>query len=57
MLATKEHILVEASPVDAIWGIGLAVDDPQLANPQQWRGQNLLGFILMRVRTVLRQPS
>lgn len=57
LLATKEHILVEASPVDTIWGIGMAADDPQLTNPQQWCGQNLLGFILMRVRTALRQPS
>ncbi|MGN6746782.1 NADAR domain-containing protein, partial [Neisseria sp. P0024.S002] len=44
---------VEASPVDAIWGIGLAQDDPRAQNPLQWRGLNLLGFALMKVRDEL----
>ena len=44
------RILVEASPVDSIWGIGLAQDDPHAENPLQWQGLNLLGFALMKVR-------
>ena len=47
---TGSRVLVEASPVDKIWGIGLAQDDEKVNNPNQWRGLNLLGFALMRVR-------
>jgi ribA/ribD-fused uncharacterized protein len=51
---TKERILVEASPVDAIWGIGMASDHKDIHNPEKWRGLNLLGFALMEVREELR---
>jgi len=54
LLQTKERVLVEASPVDSIWGIGLAADDERAANPRQWNGLNLLGFALMEVRDLLR---
>jgi ribA/ribD-fused uncharacterized protein len=54
LLRTKERILVEASPVDSIWGIGLAADDARAENPRQWNGLNLLGFALMEVRDMLR---
>ncbi|MFE6921310.1 NADAR family protein [Nocardia sp. NPDC057663] len=54
LLGTGARVLVEASPVDRIWGIGLAADDPRAADPAQWRGLNLLGFALMRARSVLR---
>ncbi|WP_369935906.1 NADAR family protein [Xanthomonas tesorieronis] len=47
---TGSRILVEASPVDAIWGIGLAHDDARASNPNLWPGLNLLGFALMQVR-------
>ena len=47
---TGDRILVEASPVDRVWGIGLAQDDEKVNNPNQWRGLNLLGFALMQVR-------
>ncbi|MFD1141498.1 NADAR family protein [Larkinella insperata] len=53
LLRTKEQILVEASPVDPIWGIGLASDHPDRATPVKWPGQNLLGFALMEVRDEL----
>lgn len=45
-----QRVLVEASPVDPIWGIGLAQDDPRAHDPAQWQGHNLLGFALMEVR-------
>ncbi len=47
---TGNRILVEASPADRIWGIGLAQDDEKINNPNQWQGLNLLGFALMQVR-------
>lgn len=50
---TGARVLVEASPVDKIWGIGLAADDPDAENPAGWQGLNLLGFALMEVRSRL----
>jgi len=57
LLGTGERVLVEASPIDRIWGIGLSRDDPAAADPYRWQGLNLLGFALMRVRERLRQQS
>ncbi len=57
LLATGDHVLVEASPVDRVWGIGLAADDKKAANPLLWRGENLLGFALMRARDRLRDKT
>ncbi|WP_324670763.1 NADAR family protein [Hymenobacter sp. GOD-10R] len=53
LLNTKNRVLVEASPVDRIWGIGLAADDEKAENPKRWNGLNLLGFALMEARDVL----
>ena len=53
LAGTADRVLVEASPSDRIWGIGLAADDPRAVNPEKWRGLNLLGFALMEVRRVL----
>ncbi|MFC3351280.1 NADAR family protein [Streptomyces echinoruber] len=50
LLGTGERVLVEASPVDRVWGIGLAADDEAAADPERWRGDNLLGFALMEAR-------
>jgi ribA/ribD-fused uncharacterized protein len=54
LLATGEAILVEASPTDTVWGIGLAAENPDARVPSRWRGLNLLGFALMRAREILR---
>lgn len=53
LLATRGTELVEASPFDRIWGVGLSADDPRIDDPANWRGPNLLGRILTRVRDEL----
>ncbi|MFI6916570.1 NADAR family protein [Streptosporangium sp. NPDC050284] len=55
LLGTGERVLVEASPVDRVWGIGLAADDERAERPELWPGLNLLGFALMEVRQALRR--
>ncbi|MEV0373436.1 NADAR family protein [Streptomyces sp. NPDC050636] len=50
LLGTNSRVLVEASPLDRIWGIGLAADDDRAEDPARWRGLNLLGFALMEAR-------
>lgn len=55
LLGTGEHVLVEASPVDQVWGTGVAADSPHAKNPEEWTGLNLLGFALMEVRSQLRE--
>jgi ribA/ribD-fused uncharacterized protein len=54
ILSTGCRVLVEASPVDHIWGIGLASHDPKARMLEEWKGENLLGFALMEVRDQLR---
>ena len=53
LVGTKNRVLVEASPRDAIWGIGMSQDDEGVNNPNVWKGQNLLGYALMEVRDQL----
>ena len=57
LLDTKDRVLVEASPVDKIWGIGMAQENEHAENPRLWKGQNLLGFALMEVRDRLRNEK
>ena len=50
LLETEDRILVEASPFDVIWGVGLREDDDDILDEHNWKGQNLLGKALMEVR-------
>lgn len=54
LAGTGSRVLVEASPRDRVWGIGLAADDERARSPERWQGLNLLGFSLMEVRRQLR---
>ena len=51
LLSTGDAILAEASPKDVIWGIGLDAAAASEVSPSDWPGQNLLGRILMELRT------
>lgn len=53
LVATKNRVLVEASPYDRVWGVGLSADNENIKQPQRWQGENLLGFALMKVRSQL----
>lgn len=53
LISTKDSILVEASPYDKIWGIGMSANNENIENPLLWQGLNLLGFALMEVRDEL----
>lgn len=57
LLGTGDAVLVEASPYDRIWGIGLSASAPGADDPAAWRGLNLLGFALMDVREALLHDS
>lgn len=50
LLATGDTIIAEASPYDLVWGIGFTADQPEAVDQTKWRGQNLLGKVLMKVR-------
>lgn len=54
ILSTGEKEIVEASPTDRIWGIGLSLDDDRVEDKSQWRGENLLGKACMAARDYIR---
>ena len=56
LLDTGDQVLVEASPIDTIWAVGMAEEHPDITHPGRWRGLNLLGFALMVARKRLRNP-
>lgn len=53
LLGTGDATLVEASPKDSIWGVGLKEGDRDILDPDKWKGENLLGKALMEVRSKL----
>ena len=55
LLDTGDAIIVEATEFDRYWGSGLNIMDNAHSNPTAWRGENVLGQILMKVRETLRE--
>jgi len=53
LCATGESRIAEASPRDRVWGIGLGETDPDALDQSKWKGTNLLGGVLERVRAEL----
>ena len=53
LLSTGDKILVEASPYDKIWGIGLGENHVGIENPENWMGLNLLGKAITEVKNDL----
>lgn len=49
----KDKILVEASAIDPIWGVGLWEDDVAILDEANWKGQNLLGIAVMGAREMI----
>ncbi len=57
LVGTGDRVLVEASPRDRIWGIGMSATNEHATDPSHWRGDNLLGFALMHARALLRDGT
>lgn len=55
ILDTGDKVLVEASPYDTVWGIGLKMDHPDAQDESTWRGENRLGNALMKAREIIRE--
>lgn len=57
LLATGDRKIIEASPKDMIWGVGMSEDHPDIGNTEKWNGLNLLGFSLERVRKFIKNEE
>jgi len=54
LMDTGTAVLVEASPYDNIWGIGMRENEAGIEDPTNWKGLNLLGQALTAAREYIR---
>ncbi len=47
--STGTSKLVDASPYDNIWGVGLGLDSEDLKNSNKWKGENMMGSTLQEI--------
>ena len=57
LLDTGTKTIVEASPFDAVWGIKMGVNNPDILDESKWQGKNLLGLCLMAARDIIRKSE
>jgi ribA/ribD-fused uncharacterized protein len=50
----EDKDFVEGSPFDGVWGVKLDYRNPDIDNPENWNGENLLGKVLNEVREKLK---
>ena len=56
-LLAEEGTFVETNPADAVWGIGMSMDEAGVEDSANWRGQNLLGQVITEARDILRSET
>jgi ribA/ribD-fused uncharacterized protein len=54
LLNVTEDYIVEASPRDRHWGVGMGAKNEDISIPSAWKGSNILGWALMEARQELR---
>ena len=57
LLNTQDKIIAEASPSDTIWGIGMNEDDKDILEELKWKGENLFGKAIMKVRELIKKEK
>ena len=55
LLATDQTTIVEANPKDSLFGVGMSLENSEIWNKEKWKGKNIQGITLEKVRAALRE--